>query len=223
MCGASPRQMSCPARGRLECRRLCCALALVAQRIEHLTTDQKVGGSSPSERAQVNGPFRVQGRAFCVPPGATPGATGAISHRKVPGSSARRLTGSTKPAAKSRPPNWRPPTTVRTPPSPRPVTHQTESPETPARFKKTCRSHDGRQRTGSACGHFGWSAAHAQESLPANPWCAATNGGPRASGCVSALNAMHAGSGAPPAASRPRPRPGQPNTVPQRRRGHRRP
>ncbi len=25
--------------------------ALVAQRIEHLTTDQKVGGSSPSERA----------------------------------------------------------------------------------------------------------------------------------------------------------------------------
>ena len=26
-------------------------LALVAQRIEHLTTDQKVGGSSPSERA----------------------------------------------------------------------------------------------------------------------------------------------------------------------------
>src|SRR5215472_6520169 len=28
-------------------------LALVAQRIEHLTTDQKVGGSSPSERAHV--------------------------------------------------------------------------------------------------------------------------------------------------------------------------
>ena len=27
--------------------------ALVAQRIEHLTTDQKVGGSSPSERASV--------------------------------------------------------------------------------------------------------------------------------------------------------------------------
>jgi hypothetical protein len=26
--------------------------ALVAQRIEHLTTDQKVGGSSPSERAR---------------------------------------------------------------------------------------------------------------------------------------------------------------------------
>jgi len=25
--------------------------ALVAQRIEHLTTDQKVGGSNPSERA----------------------------------------------------------------------------------------------------------------------------------------------------------------------------
>ena len=27
--------------------------ALVAQRIEHLTTDQKVGGSSPSERARL--------------------------------------------------------------------------------------------------------------------------------------------------------------------------
>ena len=27
--------------------------ALVAQRIEHLTTDQKVGGSNPSERARV--------------------------------------------------------------------------------------------------------------------------------------------------------------------------
>src|ERR1700689_516253 len=33
------------------CRRLSGHLALVAQRIEHLTTDQKVGGSSPSERA----------------------------------------------------------------------------------------------------------------------------------------------------------------------------
>ena len=29
------------------------APALVAQRIEHLTTDQKVGGSSPFERAQL--------------------------------------------------------------------------------------------------------------------------------------------------------------------------
>ena len=29
-----------------------CGPALVAQRIEHLTTDQKVGGSSPSERAK---------------------------------------------------------------------------------------------------------------------------------------------------------------------------
>ena len=34
--------------------------ALVAQWIEHLTTDQKVGGSSPFERA--SGPAR------CVPP-----------------------------------------------------------------------------------------------------------------------------------------------------------
>ena len=38
-------------------------------------------------------------------------------------------------AGTSRPPNSRPPTTVRTPPSPRPATHQTESPETPVRFK----------------------------------------------------------------------------------------
>ena len=39
--------------------------ALVAQRIEHLTTDQKVGGSSPSERAQVRAPFRVRKGLFC--------------------------------------------------------------------------------------------------------------------------------------------------------------
>src|SRR4029078_12717555 len=32
--------------------------ALVAQRIEHLTTDQKVGGSNPSERADVSPPHR---------------------------------------------------------------------------------------------------------------------------------------------------------------------
>jgi hypothetical protein len=42
---------SAQCRACAECRRLCCAPALVAQRIEHLTTDQKVGGSSPSERA----------------------------------------------------------------------------------------------------------------------------------------------------------------------------
>ena len=39
--------------------------ALVAQRIEHLTTDQKVGGSSPSERAQVSGPFHDRKGLFC--------------------------------------------------------------------------------------------------------------------------------------------------------------
>jgi hypothetical protein len=36
------------------------ARALVAQRIEHLTTDQKVGGSNPSERANESpgqGPY----------------------------------------------------------------------------------------------------------------------------------------------------------------------
>ena len=43
--------------GYARCRRLSGHPALVAQRIEHLTTDQKVGGSSPSERAQVNGQF----------------------------------------------------------------------------------------------------------------------------------------------------------------------
>ena len=30
------------------------SLAFVAQRIEHLTTDQKVGGSSPSKRTRSN-------------------------------------------------------------------------------------------------------------------------------------------------------------------------
>jgi hypothetical protein len=35
--------------------------ALVAQRIEHLTTDQKVGGSSPSERARSQAPCLAQG------------------------------------------------------------------------------------------------------------------------------------------------------------------
>ena len=33
-------------------------IAPVAQRIEHLTTDQKVGGSNPFGRAQVRGAFR---------------------------------------------------------------------------------------------------------------------------------------------------------------------
>ena len=41
--------------------------ALVAQRIEHLTTDQKVGGSSPSERAQLTGPLPAWQRAFPSP------------------------------------------------------------------------------------------------------------------------------------------------------------
>ena len=36
--------------------------ALVAQRIEHLTTDQKVGGSSPSERA-TESPGRSAGHS----------------------------------------------------------------------------------------------------------------------------------------------------------------
>src|SRR5215469_16278903 len=61
------------------CRRLSGHPALVAQRIEHLTTDQKVGGSSPSERAQVNGPYPLLGGAFFVPLGAMLGATAAGS------------------------------------------------------------------------------------------------------------------------------------------------
>jgi hypothetical protein len=40
--GTSPAKVPYTMRG---------SSALVAQRIEHLTTDQKVGGSSPSERA----------------------------------------------------------------------------------------------------------------------------------------------------------------------------
>ena len=44
--------------------------ALVAQWIEHLTTDQKVGGSSPFERA--SGPAR------CVPP------VGALLYPSIP-------------------------------------------------------------------------------------------------------------------------------------------
>src|SRR6202035_1294605 len=47
-------------RGVVDCR----ALALVAQRIEHLTTDQKVGGSSPSERATMSSRFRSWDRPF---------------------------------------------------------------------------------------------------------------------------------------------------------------
>jgi hypothetical protein len=34
--------------------------------VRHETTDQKVGGSSPSERAQVTGPLLVQQRAFLL-------------------------------------------------------------------------------------------------------------------------------------------------------------
>jgi hypothetical protein len=39
---------------RPKCRRLARQPALVAQRIEHLTTDQKVGGSSPSECTTIS-------------------------------------------------------------------------------------------------------------------------------------------------------------------------
>src|SRR5258707_13070728 len=52
--GRGPRELSLGVTRRPGwCRRLSGHLALVAQRIEHLTTDQKVGGSSPSERATI--------------------------------------------------------------------------------------------------------------------------------------------------------------------------
>ena len=48
--------------------------ALVAQRIEHLTTDQKVGGSSPSERAT-----EIPGQSHhALSSGVTPSSTGRI-------------------------------------------------------------------------------------------------------------------------------------------------
>src|SRR5258708_15907105 len=57
--GRGPRELSVGVTRRPGwCRRLSGHLALVAQRIDHLTTDQKVGGSSPSERAQVSGHMR---------------------------------------------------------------------------------------------------------------------------------------------------------------------
>jgi hypothetical protein len=43
------------------------------------STDQKAGGSSPSERAQVTGPYPLLGGAFFVPLGAMLGATSAGS------------------------------------------------------------------------------------------------------------------------------------------------
>jgi hypothetical protein len=57
-CAASTR------RERSDCRILL-VRALVAQRIEHLTTDQKVGGSNPFERAQVRAPFQSWKGLFC--------------------------------------------------------------------------------------------------------------------------------------------------------------
>ena len=42
--------------------------AFVAQRIEHLTTDQKVGGSSPSKRTTTTkwAEIRLQNHKFCL-------------------------------------------------------------------------------------------------------------------------------------------------------------
>ncbi|MEY4410401.1 MAG: hypothetical protein RLZ99_874, partial [Actinomycetota bacterium] len=40
--------------------------AFVAQRIEHLTTDQKVGGSSPSKRTKPEKPSQLLGFYFLL-------------------------------------------------------------------------------------------------------------------------------------------------------------
>ena len=53
-----------PVRGR--------TTALVAQRIEHLTTDQKVGGSNPSERADRRSSPERLGRGPCIDERALP-------------------------------------------------------------------------------------------------------------------------------------------------------
>src|SRR5260221_9744440 len=74
--GRGPRELSLEATRRPRwCRRLSGHLALVAQRIEHLTTDQKVGGSSPSERAQLTSPSPRAEGLFLRVREATPGAT----------------------------------------------------------------------------------------------------------------------------------------------------
>ena len=59
--GPSGQAAACAARA-VDCR----TPALVAQRIEHLTTDQKVGGSSPSERATAP-QVRVHFQAWPTP------------------------------------------------------------------------------------------------------------------------------------------------------------
>ena len=69
------------------CRRLSGHQALVAQRIEHLTTDQKVGGSSPSERAALSA---GQG-AGSSEPGSSSSSSGRILAASViPAASLRR-------------------------------------------------------------------------------------------------------------------------------------
>jgi hypothetical protein len=63
--------------------------ALVAQRIEHLTTDQKVGGSSPSERATVPAGQRHHASLLEAPPSSS-GRILAASSRAFPAASSRR-------------------------------------------------------------------------------------------------------------------------------------
>jgi hypothetical protein len=50
--------------------------------IRHETTDLKVGGSSPSERAQITGSYTLRGGAFSVSLGAILGATATGSRPK---------------------------------------------------------------------------------------------------------------------------------------------
>jgi hypothetical protein len=61
--------------------------ALVAQRIEHLTTDQKVGGSSPSERARSEA-LPDPGGAFLLTLLLTAGPDAARARAKMPAASA---------------------------------------------------------------------------------------------------------------------------------------
>ena len=65
----------------------------------HETTDQKVGGSSPSERAQVKGPLPDPEGAFLLLLGATLGATGTYqppNSARLIDSAAARLSPSSR-------------------------------------------------------------------------------------------------------------------------------
>ena len=70
----------------------------------------------------------VKPRGPCAPPSRSSSPPSSTSTGSTTG-------GSTRPAATFRQQNSKPPTTVRMPPSPRPARQQTESPDSPGRFK----------------------------------------------------------------------------------------